>query len=91
MKKLSFLSLVAAGAIVLSIGATTLNAEGMKCGSGKCGQAKKEMMQNGKCGQEKKEMMQNGKCGEGKKEMMQNGKYGEEKKEMMQNGKSGTN
>jgi len=53
MRKLNFLSLVAAVAMVLSISTTTVNAEGMKCGSGKCGNAKKEMNQNGKCGKGK--------------------------------------
>ncbi|TKI68474.1 hypothetical protein FCU45_10705 [Sulfurimonas crateris] len=85
MKKFNFLSLVAAAAMVLSVGATTLSAEDMKCGAGKCGDAKKEMKKDGKCGTSKcgdakKEMKKDGKCGDGKKEM---------KKEASQAGKCG--
>lgn len=76
MKKLNFLSLVAASAMVLSIGATTLSAERMKCGAGKCGDTKKEMKRDGKCGDSKKEMKRDGKCGNSKKEMKREGKCG---------------
>jgi uncharacterized low-complexity protein len=76
MKKLNFLSLVAATAMVLSIGATTLSAEGMKCGAGKCGDSKKETYRDGKCGDSKRDMNRDGKCGDSKKQAPKAGKCG---------------
>ncbi|MCK9473435.1 hypothetical protein [Sulfurimonas sp.] len=89
MRKLNFLSLVAAAAMVLSVGATTVSAEGMKCGAGKCGNSKKEMKRDNKCGDSKKEMQRDNKCGDSKKEMQRDSKCGDSKKEMKRDGKRG--
>lgn len=67
MKK--FMSLIAAGMLFIALGATSANAEGMKCGAGKCGDAPKAAK---KCGA-KKEAKKCGapkaakKCGSSKK------------------------
>lgn len=89
MKKLNFLSLVAAAAMVLSISTTTLSAEGMKCGAGKCGNTKKETYRDGKCGDSKRDMNRDGKCGDSKRDTYRDGKCGDSKRDMNRDGKCG--
>ena len=67
MKKFGILSLVASTALFVMLGSTTLSAEGMKCGAGKCGAAMQKQdkkSESGKCGAAK-ESKKSGKCGKG--------------------------
>lgn len=71
-----FMSLIAAGMLFIALGATSANAEGMKCGAGKCGDAPKPMTK--KCGAKKEQK----KCGAAKaaKKCGSSKKCGSEKK-----------
>ncbi|MEA3370368.1 MAG: hypothetical protein U9Q40_03440 [Campylobacterota bacterium] len=60
MKKLSLTALLVGAGLFVTMGATSLSAEGMKCGAGKCGKAMEKPA--GKCGGDKA-----AKCGANKK------------------------
>jgi uncharacterized low-complexity protein len=81
MKALKLSALLLGAILFLGLGSSTLSAEGMKCGSGKCGGEK--AMKQGKCGDGK--AMKQGKCGDGK--AMKPGKCGDGK--AMKPGKCG--
>ena len=66
MKALKLSAMLLGAALFLGIGSTTLSAEGMKCGAGKCGGAKKEAAK-AKCGGADKKAAK-AKCGDAKKE-----------------------
>lgn len=74
MKKLSFLSLTTGALMLMALGATSVSANDMKCGAGKCGSMEKPAKKCGannashgsKCGDSKKEKAK--KCGAEKKE-----------------------
>jgi len=71
MKALKLSAMLLGAALFLGLGSTTLSAEGMKCGAGKCGGAKKEAPKS-KCGGADKKAAKAkcgaGKCGGAKKE-----------------------
>jgi len=76
MQKVKLATLLLGAALFTGIGATSLAAEGDKCGSAKCGGEKKEMKSDGgKCGGDKKttggddKAKNGGKCGGEKKSM----------------------
>ncbi len=78
MKKSSLTALLIGAGLFIAMGATSLSAEGMKCGAGKCGKAMEKPA--GKCGGDKA-----GKCGDAKKAAkcgkdMKSSKCGGEKK-----------
>jgi uncharacterized low-complexity protein len=68
MKKFKVTTLLLASVLFLGLGATTLSAADVKCGAGKCGDAKKEMPAMkcgaGKCGAQN--VTPASKCGNGK-------------------------
>jgi len=63
MKALKLTALLFSAALFTGIGATTLIAEDMKCGAGKCGSSMKAPMKASKCGDDK---MKSSKCGDSK-------------------------
>ena len=71
MKALKLSALLLGAILFLGLGSSTLSAEGMKCGSGKCGGEKKAPTKaskcgSAKCGDEKKAPTKASKCGSGK-------------------------
>ena len=89
MKKLNLTVLLLGAGLFAVMGATSLSAEGMKCGAGKCGKAMEKPA--GKCGGEKKTVTKCGdarslaKCGKD----MKSSKCGDEKKAPKKAGKCG--
>jgi len=74
MKKLNMAAMLVGAALFTGLGATSLSAEDMKSGAGKCGSSmekpEKKEMKKGKCGDGKKAMKKEKKkamkCGKGK-------------------------
>ncbi len=87
MKKLHLTALLLGAGLFVLMGATSLSAEGMKCGAGKCGKSMEKPAgkcggdRAAKCGAEKKAA----KCGGDKKAS----KCGDEKKASKKAGKCG--
>lgn len=88
MKKLSLTALLFGAGVFVVMGATSLSAEGMKCGAGKCGASmtKPAPKRASKCGDSKEK--RNSKYGDDKE--MNSSKCGDSKKSPMKNGKCGT-
>ena len=87
MKKLNLTALLIGAGLFAVMGATSLSAEGMKCGAGKCGKSMEKPA--GKCGGDKA-----AKCGAEKKAAKCGGekkaaKCGDEKKAPKKAGKCG--
>lgn len=59
MKKFNLLALLVGATLFTGIGATSLSAEAMKCGAGKCGSSMNQSAS--KCGAEKKSLVDAGK------------------------------
>lgn len=83
MKKAGLSALLLAAALFMGFGATTVSAEGMKCGAGKCGSSMKSIkVSKGKsCGKPQCKCGPDCKCGE-------NCKCGSMKKITMDGGKA---
>lgn len=85
MKKLNITALLLGAGLFAVMGATSLSAEGMKCGNGKCGGKSMEKpagKKASKCGDAKNPA---GKCGKD----MKSSKCGDEKKPPKKSGKCG--
>ena len=83
MKKLNLTALLLGASLFMVMGTTTLSAEAMKCGAGKCGASMKAPA--AKCGADKKDAA---KCGGEKKATAKCG--GDKKALPMKPGKCGT-
>jgi len=87
MKKLNITALLLGAGLFAVMGATSLSAEGMKCGAGKCGKSMEKPA--GKCGGKKVS-----KCGDAKSpekcgQDMKSSKCGDEKKAPKKSSKCG--
>lgn len=70
MRRVNLAALLLAAALFTGLGVTSASAEGMKCGAGKCGNAK-PVKSSSKCGEGKKASKseankKSSKCGDGK-------------------------